>query len=153
MYRAAITGSIVALALSGCMVNDAPQISAQQQYYTGLQDLRDTSMRQIDLYADSVTEFLKTHKETDAIERAKRVVADDLKDPGSAQFRNVRLVPYGAARVICGEVNGKNSYGGYVGFVRFAAGVDDAQLASKSLSSRYAEIDDASKYGVNTACP
>lgn len=45
----------------------------------------------------------------------KGYVADTLKDPASAQFRNLKR----GKEVLCGEVNGKNSYGGYVGFKRF----------------------------------
>jgi hypothetical protein len=41
----------------------------------------------------------------------------NLKDPSSAQFRNV--VQNGD--MICGEVNGKNGFGGYSGFERFVA--------------------------------
>lgn len=48
---------------------------------------------------------------------AQKLVASKLKDPGSAQFRNVRKGTYGR---ICGEVNGKNSYGGYTGFSNFS---------------------------------
>ena len=38
-----------------------------------------------------------------------------LKDPESAQFRGLRK-PHGA---LCGEVNSRNSMGGFVGFTRF----------------------------------
>lgn len=38
-------------------------------------------------------------------------VKSSLKDPDSAQFQNVKGY--------CGEVNAKNSYGGYTGFKRF----------------------------------
>lgn len=44
---------------------------------------------------------------------AREFVAGVLKDPGSAEFRN--------QRGLCGEVNSKNSFGGYVGFRRFIA--------------------------------
>lgn len=44
-------------------------------------------------------------------------VTDQLKDPDSAQFRN----QYG----LCGEVNAKNGFGGYTGYVRFMAGAKD----------------------------
>lgn len=47
--------------------------------------------------------------------KVKSEVAAQLLDPSSAQFRNVHR--YGGT--ICGEVNGKNRYGAYVGFVRF----------------------------------
>lgn len=44
---------------------------------------------------------------------AREFVGGVLKDPGSAEFRN--------QRGLCGEVNSKNSFGGYVGFRRFIA--------------------------------
>lgn len=51
-------------------------------------------------------------------------VAKGLKDPESARFRwspypksSEELVTY------CGQVNGKNTYGGYVGFRNYIAGV------------------------------
>ncbi len=51
------------------------------------------------------------------ITEAESIVRDLLKDPLSAQFR--RSVLYNGARgttVVCGEVNGKNGFGGYMGF-------------------------------------
>lgn len=47
--------------------------------------------------------------------KAKRVVAAQLRDPSSAQFRNLAY----HSGFVCGEVNGKNAYGAYEGFVRF----------------------------------
>lgn len=41
----------------------------------------------------------------------KKMVLDSLKDPSSAEFQNVKGY--------CGEVNAKNSYGGYTGFKSF----------------------------------
>ena len=40
-----------------------------------------------------------------------------LKDPSSAQFRDVKLNFHGDA--LCGQVNAKNGYGGYNGFKGF----------------------------------
>ncbi|MYN42698.1 hypothetical protein GTP55_25470 [Duganella sp. FT109W] len=51
--------------------------------------------------------------------KARQLVADKLNDPLSAQFRNDRLIDYNWH---CGEVNGKNAMGGYVGFRRFISG-------------------------------
>ncbi len=47
---------------------------------------------------------------------------DKFKDPSSVQFRSLRL--YGGSGAdeplaVCGEVNARNSYGGYIGFSRF----------------------------------
>lgn len=54
------------------------------------------------------------------IEHAQNVIKEKLKDPESARFRRV----YGAQGevekiAICGEVNAKNSYGGYTGYKPF----------------------------------
>lgn len=58
------------------------------------------------------------------IKIAKEDVAQSLKDPSSAQFRNMRFVANKddvgstSSGYVCGELNGKNSFGAYVGFER-----------------------------------
>lgn len=47
--------------------------------------------------------------------RARGAAAQLLIDPGSAQFRNVT----NRETAICGEINGRNRMGAYVGFTRF----------------------------------
>lgn len=62
------------------------------------------------------------------IAAAQKGVRDEMKDPGSAEFRNVKVYPKGGAKTmttVCGEVNAKNSYGGYVGFRPFVASISD----------------------------
>lgn len=58
--------------------------------------------------------------------QARRAVTARLIDPGSARFRNVYIVENvnlpgggGNRRVVCGEVDGKNRAGTYVGYARF----------------------------------
>src|SRR5690606_30180026 len=59
-------------------------------------------------------------------QRVRNAVLAKLRDPDSAKFRNVRklgMFGEGASNspaVYCGEVNAKNTMGGYVGFVHFA---------------------------------
>ena len=48
---------------------------------------------------------------------AREFVTGVLKDPGSAEFRD--------QRGFCGQVNSKNSFGGYVGFKRFIAASEE----------------------------
>lgn len=50
-----------------------------------------------------------------AIAQVQEEVASELFDPSAAQFRDV-IVTDGA---VCGQVNGKNRLGGYVGFKPF----------------------------------
>ncbi len=61
--------------------------------------------------------FKANKKQTEkVIAQGKIAVLDLLKDPISAQFRN--LLTY-RDKYFCGEVNAKNSMGGYSGFTRF----------------------------------
>jgi hypothetical protein len=64
----------------------------------------------------------QTAQELAWIEKGKDAVRAKLKDPESAQFRNV-FFHRGADNIpmACGEVNGKNSFGGYEGFQRFVS--------------------------------
>lgn len=58
--------------------------------------------------------------------RLRAYVNNQLKDPGSTIYRNEHLKKSGW---LCGELNSKNSSGGYVGFKRYLAGsADDAYL-------------------------
>lgn len=53
---------------------------------------------------------------TDAhkISEAEGLASAYLKDPATAQFRNMRVVSAPAS--VCGEINGKNLLGAYTGF-------------------------------------
>ncbi len=56
------------------------------------------------------------------IEKNKEVVKQKLKDPGSATFEHTRVMYIADANktpIVCGEVNSKNSYGGYTGNKKF----------------------------------
>jgi hypothetical protein len=55
--------------------------------------------------------------------KAEAAVKSELRDPSSAQFRDVHLNKLNSSEV-CGEVNAKNAFGGYSGFARFAAEKD-----------------------------
>lgn len=52
---------------------------------------------------------------------AQNEVKNLMKDPDSTNFRNMRSnTNTQGAKYVCGEVNAKNSYGGYVGYKPFA---------------------------------
>lgn len=53
------------------------------------------------------------------ITKAKTALAQNFKDPRSAQWRGVFISYEDPLRYLCGEVNAKNSYGAYTGFKRF----------------------------------
>lgn len=82
-------------------------------------------------------------QEQSEIAAAKEVAARDLKDPASAQFRDLRAVGTGDKLRLCGEINGKNSYGGYVGFKKFAVAANTAMIepAPDAFGVREATLD------------
>ena len=65
------------------------------------------------------------------IGQGEQLAAADLKDPNATQFRRVGYHPgFGrGAGSVCGELNGKNSYGGYIGFKRFVVDLNKRAAA------------------------
>ena len=61
------------------------------------------------------------YREFALIRPMKAMILVRLKDPGSAEFRNVRYLGDWTVQggVLCGEVNAKNAMGGYVGYHHF----------------------------------
>ena len=64
--------------------------------------------------------------EAEYIKWAQEAVSNKLKDPASAQYGRTFVVPaseksekFSDMRVVCGEVNAKNAYGGYTGATRY----------------------------------
>lgn len=53
------------------------------------------------------------------IESAKRAVREQMKDPESARFKSVFERAVRDTHAVCGQFNGKNAFGGYVGYRRF----------------------------------
>jgi len=52
---------------------------------------------------------------------AEKNISQQMKDPLSTEFQNLRIIKSNEGKVfVCGEVNAKNSYGGYEGFRQFA---------------------------------
>jgi hypothetical protein len=60
-----------------------------------------------------------------------------LKDPGSAQFRGVHVSHRAGAPVLCGEINSKNSFGGYTGFERFAGAGNVIAMQSEMTPAEF----------------
>ena len=70
-------------------------------------------------------------------ERGKDAVRAKLKDPDSAQFQNVRFYQgKDGVPMTCGEVNSKNSFGGYGGFQKFvSAGRAELTFLAEQMGS------------------
>ena len=116
---------------------------------TGLEDARKVSMQYIDNISDGNQQYLNRNGVQKLISTASKQVLELLKDPESAIIRKARMVRYQGKILVCGEVNAKNSYGGYVGYTRFIAGAYSAVLEYKSSDPEFAA---AANYGLSMAC-
>lgn len=80
------------------------------------------------------------------LDRAKRLLVQGFKDPESAKYRNIRTYRTGMGDdVVCGEVNGKNSFGAYVGYKPFYIRLTGAQI-------RVTHVDDGDLPFAKVAC-
>jgi hypothetical protein len=68
----------------------------------------------------------KTDSTAAFVQQAKADVANGSTDPGTVQFRKLFLATFGSKPVLCGEINAKNQFGGYVGFRLFYYSVDES---------------------------
>lgn len=62
-----------------------------------------------------------------------------LKDPESAQFRNSAFYD-SRVPVVCGEVNSRNSFGGYTGFQRFVAAGEVTRVESEMAAGEMDKV-------------
>jgi len=68
--------------------------------------------------AQSVTDDSARRIDPETLKTAMKAVSDEMRDPGSTLFRNLFSVRKG--EIICGEVNSKNGFGAYVGYMAFS---------------------------------
>ena len=76
----------IAIALSGCAAG-----GGGGNFANPISNLRNMSMSTVASFAQNVRSFLISGTPEQAVDAAKQVVANSLKDPNGAQFRNVRL--------------------------------------------------------------
>lgn len=73
---------------------------------------------------------------------AEILISQQLRDPGSAEFSNVRIVRRsGGTAIVCGLVNSRNGFGGMSGPVRFISGdrvVVEGQIPASQMDSEWA---------------
>lgn len=82
------------------------------------------------VHAESST---PTKAEIGAIQNAVRA---KLKDGDSAKFAEIRLgKASNGARVACGVVNAKNSFGAYIGYQAFMVQMDSSELWVRELDN------------------
>ena len=79
--------------------------------------------------------YADTGKQMAWIRISKDAVRAKLKDPDSADFRSVNFYAGGGTPVVCGEVNAKNSFGGFTGFEPFLAAGDQLVVLSSEMES------------------
>ena len=125
--------------------------AAQTPIRTGPSDLRQLSISTAQKAAELGANLKDNMSDKDFLSAAKDAISRDLKDPSSVQFRSVTIVDAFGGKIVCGELNGKNSYGAYVGFKPFyAVPVGGGQIWA--TGSRYPSIDRDQNAGIVAAC-
>lgn len=105
--------SITTAAKVGAVVGACAIGLAVQHVYRGYQSTQQQQAQATEAAADAAADAKWEREQLVAVE----TVADRvLKDPGSAQYRNVKVFP---SQYACGEVNARNSLGGYTGYADF----------------------------------
>lgn len=119
--------------------------------YNPIEDLHRQSMNRADEIATQATKSIGEIGEVKTIEASIELVKYHMKDPDSTRFRNVRIQRHGMTehKIVCGEVNSKNSYGGYVGFVKFIASPTDCHAEDTSGD---VAVRDAANAGLDRTC-
>ena len=102
--------------------------------------------------AAPVTERTRLQLDRAQLKSVQDTVSYGLKDPGAAQFRNIRWFENkhedgSTSNLVCGEVNGKNSFGAYVGFRPFSGRMNGGIFVLYGIAS----ADNAWLYNAN--CP
>lgn len=69
------------------------------------------------------------------VTRAKQEATRSFLDPESGKFRNLYVTKDNTGLSLCGEINGKNSYGGYVGYRRFIQHFDTSKNTYEKVST------------------
>lgn len=71
-----------------------------------------------------------------SLEAVQNEFKENLADPDNARFRNVEIVPHKFIPdyfTLCGQVNARNSLGGYTGFQPFMAHVQDGHIVGTPI--------------------
>lgn len=125
MTRHAVTAAILALALSAAGLGPARAEDPAE--------IRAHTAWLLEMMALTGGVFVRREGgRSGLIADAKNALADKMRDPGSVQWRNVRVVDYDGGHLVCGEYNAKNAFGGYVGYRVFAASNTVVRLESRN---------------------
>jgi hypothetical protein len=69
------------------------------------------------------------------IDLGESAIKAKLRDPDSAQWRNVKFYSGGGVPIVCGEVNANNGFGGKGGYERFVAAGDKLDVLESEMQS------------------
>ena len=78
--------------------------------------------------------YLDAGKQAAWNDAGQEAIKAKLRDPESAQFRNVAFHSASGTPLTCGEVNSKNAFGGYSGFERFIAAGDVLTVVESEMA-------------------
>ncbi|WP_145980698.1 hypothetical protein [Magnetospirillum sp. ME-1] len=121
LIRQIVLLSIACIALTSCAHRNQSDVYAQQAAAR-----RQAEEAEKQAARESTARYVVSHKMQMSMEIQKAIedsLRGKLKDPESARFKHYFVGETGVENVFsaCGEVNAKNSYGGYVGSVPYSS--------------------------------
>ncbi|WP_322977460.1 hypothetical protein [Acinetobacter pittii] len=79
--------------------------------------------------------------------KAQNDIKQLMKDPDSTNFRNVREITNTLGnKVLCGQINSKNSYGGYVGFMPFSYSNEGLNIIDTNTRNTFTVMASVDRY-------
>lgn len=149
--KLALALASAAIVMTGC--GNTRYHNAVSNYNATIIEARSLAESAILDMAEAGIKFSQENDDGIFIEAAEDAVRRVLKDPDSAKFQEMVVRDHRGGKVVCGNVNSKNSYGGYVGFTPFVAGPTTAMLLDTDSRKNMAGFVAAVNYALYTACP
>ncbi len=111
---------VVIFFVTAILIAATPTLAQDQSdIKASIQSANDTEMKRVmAIFAQDADPHLSDKK---FLLNAENVVRSTLKDPDSAKFDHTAVGKKDGFRYVCGNVNAKNSFGGYVGAAPFIA--------------------------------
>lgn len=133
MKKFVVLGAVL---LAACNQQPNEEVASENALNDRIANIAEAPAAEATQAAPSKPNYNDSGKQVAWIERGKNAIREKLRDPSSAEFRNVTFHSGGGVPMACGEVNANNGFGGKGGYERFiAAGTTMAVLESEMTTA------------------
>jgi hypothetical protein len=98
---------------AACLKDQSDKVNARKEEQASAKVREDEQKREQEAAA------AKKRATDEFVGKSKQLLVDSLKDPDSARFSNLIIAERSEGKLLCGSINARNSFGGYVGAKKF----------------------------------